>query len=330
MPRLASIIVALCLLTGCTPLNFSVDLTPGRQGYAQSVVLTDRDAGRWKVAVIDLAGLIADVRRTRILSAGSNMVDEVLAQFRVAEEDSDIKAVVLRINSPGGTVVASDVLYSEIRLFQERTGKPVIASLGEIATSGGYYVSLACAEIVAQASGITGSIGVILPTLNVSDGLARIGISARAVVSGPNKALADPLSPPSEGHFAILQGMVDQMYAGFVAKVRERRPGLRAEIAGQAVDGRVMTGAQAAEWGLVDSTGGVREAFARAKACAGIEAATLVKIHDAARRVESAYAAASTGPAQASGPDFSLSLDLPGLGEMQGGAYYLWSPVLGQ
>lgn len=328
MIKLALLLGAAGALLGCSPLNFSVDLAPGRHGYAQTPVLADRAAGRWKVAIIDLSGLIADVRRPGLLSSGSNMVDEVLAQFRLAEDDSDIKAVVLRVNSPGGTVVASDVLFSEIRLFQERTGKPVVASLGEIATSGGYYVALACAEIVAQESGITGSIGVILPTLNLSEGLARLGITSRAVVSGPNKALADPLSPPSEAHFAILQEMVDGMYAGFVARVHERRPALRHDISTLALDGRVMTGAQARDWGLVDSTGGVREAFARAKTLANLQTATLVKFHDAARPAQSAYASSASDPALATRPDFSLSLDLPGLGELQGGAYYLWSPAL--
>lgn len=311
------------LLAGCSPIRFRVTIGPDDERLEETVVLADPRPGRHKIAMIDLSGLIADRRPPGLLAPGENPVDAFLAALKKAEEDSRVRAVLVRINSPGGTVSASDILYEELRLFSDRTGKPVVAHLGEIAASGGYYIALGADTIVAHPSGVTGSIGVIIPTINLADGLGRIGITGRSVVSGPNKNIASPIEPAQEEHYRILQSMVDEMHGRFVEKVRNRRPGLDpADLAG-ATDGRVFTGSRAVELGLADRTGGLREAFEEAKSRAGIERASLVKYHAEGRTLRTPYA---TGPAPSAsdGAFFELRMGA-GTGELTPGrAYFVW------
>jgi protease-4 len=262
-------------------------------------------------------------------------VDELTARLRKAEEDSTVKAVVLRIDSPGGTVAASDMMYREVRGFAQRTGRPVVACLGEIAASGGYYLALSADRIVAEPTSITGSIGVIIPTVNVSEGLNRIGIRSRSITSRPNKDLANPLEPMREEHYAVLQALVDEYFDRFRGLVVERRGASRGEGAraldmdrlDMLTDGRVMTGTKAAEAGLADQTGGVREAFETAKRLAGVRAAKLVKYHrEDADPPRSAYAQSGAGPPRSEINFLQLRLDSGALGVQSAGAYYLWLP----
>jgi protease-4 len=262
---------------GCSP---RVQVMVGDGGDAmlrEQVVERERGDGGNKVVQIDVRGLIADSRSPGLLGPGSNPVDVFARRLDMAARDPRVRGVIVRINSPGGTVAGTEAMHAELVRFRARTGVPVVASMGEVAASGGYYLALGADEIVAQPTTITGSIGVIFPTINVSQGLGWIGVTGRAVTSGPNKDLANPLVPPREEHYAILQGMVDDFAGRFVALVRSRRPGLAAGDVAEATDGRVMTGSRAREIGLVDSTGTLRDAFARVKALAGIEAATWVK-----------------------------------------------------
>lgn len=313
------------ILPGCVRVTVPVELFAGDAPLRETAVLGDGSA---KIAQIDLSGLIADARTPRLLGQGPNPVDAFLARLRKAEEDPSVAGVVVRINSPGGTVTASDILHREIVEFRARCGKPVVASLGEVAASGGYYVALACDEIISEATTITASIGVIIPTVNISDGLSRIGVHSRAITSGPNKDLANPLAPMREAHAEILQGMVDSMYARFLAKVDHNRPGLSVAHRSEATDGRVMTGERAHEIGLVDRLGGLGDAFDRVRAIAGVERARLVKYHAEGVVVRTPYALTDAPGASGDGRDVSL-IDLGGAwldGLEAGRAYYVWVP----
>jgi protease-4 len=170
-----------------------------------------------------------------------------------------------------------------------------------VGASGGYYLALGADTILAEPTSITGSIGVIMPTVNVSEGLAMIGIRSRSITSGPNKDLANPMEPMRDAQYAVLQQMVDEMYARFRGLVVERRPGLSAGNLDMATDGRIVMGDRAKELGLVDELGGLREAFARAKAMARLERATLVKYADPATPPRSIYS--TTG-----GPEREINL----------------------
>lgn len=318
------------VLIGCAPVRFTVDLGPSKGALTPTVVMKDPGSTRHEIALIDVRGVIADRHSSALLGSGSNPVDEFLARLDKAAADDRVKAVIVRINSPGGTVTASDTMERELVRFRETTGKPVIASMGEVAASGGYYLALGADEIIAQPTTITGSIGVIMPLVNVSEGLARIGVYARPITSGPNKDMGDPLSPPDEAHDAILQHLVDQLYGRFRELVVERRPGLDAGDVARATDGRVFLGIEAEAIGLVDSVGTLRDAFARAKALAGIERAELIKYHAGGDPPRTPYAASPADAPRATTPQLNLiNVQIPDDLVVFSSAsrfYYLWTP----
>ncbi len=315
-------------------MRLSVGVGPDEPGVRQTVVHRDKATGAEspKVALISVSGLIADSRRPGVLGSQPSQVDRAAALLKEARNDPRVRAVVLRINSPGGTVTGSDILYNEIRRFREETGKPVVASMGEVAASGGYYIALAADEIVAEPSTITASIGVIIQTINVSDGLSRIGVRAHSITSGPNKAMASPLEPEAPEHVALLQHIVDEFYAQFTARVFERRPELAEANRAQATDGRIMTGEDAHAIGLVDSLGGVLDAFDSAKRLAKIENARLVAIHDEGPTPRTPFGidapAFPTSASTAEGAQINLQqLNTPAQGLLDApGFFYLWIP----
>jgi len=185
--------------------------------------------------------------------------------------------------------------------------------------------------VVAQESTVTGSIGVIFQTMNFSRGMGMIGIEGRALTSRKNKDIANPFTPPKEEHYAILQATVDEFYASFRGLVVERRAAMDSSRIEELTDGRVMTGKQALDGGLVDELGGVREAFTAAKRLAGIEKARLSKYHASGSKPMTAYASANgPGGAQALGGtsvDVDIvSLGATGAGVPRGQFLYLWSP----
>lgn len=338
---LAALLAAACTLltASCGPLSMTFVLGARDGKLREAEVLADegRGLGAAKVALIDVRGVIAETSPSRalgLLDAGPGPVDEFVARLQKAEEDGGVKAVVLRINSPGGSVAASELMYNELRRFRETTGKPVVASLGEVAASGGYYLALGADEIVAQPTSITASIGVIIPTVNVSEGLRRIGVVSRSVKSGENKDIANPLEPMRDTQYAVLQGMVDEFYASFRGLVVERRTGAPNALVtarlDELTDGRVVTGAEAVRAGLADHEGDLRAAFERAKSLAGIEKAKLVKYYgqyDMPPRT--AYATTAAPTPQATGEVNVLTLDLGGLtggaSLTPGTAYYIWT-----
>lgn len=324
--RCLALALALACTLGCVPKSVTIQLRPDRGQVEQSVVLRDKLGGP-KIAQIDLTGVIASASTSAFGSAA--LLDDMALMFERAETDPGIRAVILRINSPGGSVAASETLADMIEDFKQRTGKPVVASMAEVAASGGYYTAITADAIVAQPSTITGSVGVIVPTLNVADGLARIGIKSRSVISGPNKDIANPLQPINEAHYAILQGIVDEFYADFRARVIAARPNI--ENPDDVLDGSVYTGRQALELGLVDKLGGIREAFDEAKRLAGLDSATLVKLHRGGPTPMTPYASveAPSIPQQESdsiGSVLGWQSRIRQHGVSDPGFYYLWLP----
>jgi protease-4 len=324
-------LLAAVSLTACSP---KIQIGIGADDYIlkETLVFSDTAPANNKIVMIDVRGMITDSARSGLLGPGANPVDRFVAELNLAERDKSVKAVIVRISSPGGTVTGSDIMYTELRRFAEQSKKPIVASMGEVAASGGYYLAIGADHIVAQPTTITGSIGVIMPTINFSSGLNRIGIESRAIKSGPNKDMANPLEPMRDSQYAVLQAMVDDFYARFKGLVVERRRNLTADNVAMATDGRVFTGMQAEKLGLVDELGGVRESFAAAKRLAGIPGASLIKYGDPSRPARTAYADSSLPPASHAGTEVNvLKLDLnhPGAVTDTSGFYYLWQPMIG-
>jgi protease-4 len=217
--------------------------------------------GERHVARLSVSGIITDdADRTRAIVA--------------AADDANVRAVIVRIDSPGGTVVGGETLFRELRELGQK--KPVVAVLGELAASGGYMTALAADQIFAREGTVTGSIGVIMQTVDVTGLLERIGVKTEALKSGPYKAVPSPLEPLTDRGREVTRQLVEDMYGMFVDMVAERRK-LDRSRALELADGRVYTGRQAKALGLVDAIGGEDEARAWLSEAKGISKALPVR-----------------------------------------------------
>lgn len=193
---------------------------------------------------------------------------QVLGELKRFKEAPWIKAVVVRIDSPGGAVAPTQEIFAEIR--KTKASKPIIASMGGMATSGGYYIASACDKIVANPGTLTGSIGVIMQLGNVEDLMKKIGVKGYNVKSGDNKDIGSPFQPLSTEGRAILQSLVDNVHGQFVSAVAKGRD-MDEAVVRKLSDGRVYSGAQAKELGLVDLFGTLEDAIDLAAKQAGVE-----------------------------------------------------------
>jgi protease IV len=214
-----------------------------------------------KIGVIPLEGPILDS-------------DKIISQLIEFREDGGIKAIILRINSPGGAVGPSQEIYREV--LKTSGTKPIVASLGGVAASGGYYVAAGANKIVANPGTITGSIGVIMEFLQFKELLEKIGIKLEVIKSGEFKDIGSPHRELTPQDREILDSLIADVRAQFVEAVAEGRK-LPLDKVGQIADGRVFTGARAKELGLVDELGNLQDAVGVARQLAGIKGkATLI------------------------------------------------------
>jgi protease-4 len=224
------------------------------------------------VAVINVDGTIVDGRGgPQFLPFGASTVgsDTIAPALRQAAADDSVSAIVLRVNSPGGSVTASETLWREVKRARKR-GKPVVASMGAVAASGGYYIAAAADAIVASPATVTGSIGVITGKLVIRDLLQRLGVGLDTVRTNANAdawSIETPFTPEQRAH---REAEADLVYADFLERVADGR-NLTTEAVDRVARGRVWTGADARERGLVDELGGFRTALRRAKILAGLD-----------------------------------------------------------
>jgi protease-4 len=208
-----------------------------------------------KIALIELRGPIFDSSR-------------IVRQFKQFGEHSSVKAIVFRIDSPGGTVAASQEIYTAVRRVRD-SGKPVIVSFGSIAASGGYYVACGADTIMANPGTTTGSIGVIAEFINLTELLGKIGVKFQVIKSGPYKDTGSPHRDLTAADRRYLQSWVDDAFQQFVDVVVDERELSRDKVL-ELADGRVFTGRQAHEYGLIDLLGDYQEAIDLAAKCGGI------------------------------------------------------------
>lgn len=208
-----------------------------------------------KVVVVKLDGVIMDPF-------------EISMELKELEEDADVKAVVVRIDSPGGAVGPSQEIYNGIKRL--RKVKPVVASMGTVAASGGLYAAVAANKIVANPGTLTGSIGVIVEFINAEELLHKIGIKGSVVKSGKFKDTGSPLREMSEEERALLQSVIDDVNKQFIKAVADGR-GMKVEDVEKIADGRIFTGSQAKENGLVDSLGDLSDSIELGAKLAGIK-----------------------------------------------------------
>jgi protease-4 len=242
-------------------------------------------------------------------------------------QDSDVVGVVVRVNSPGGTVTGSDFIYHHLRELAEKRKLPIVVSMGSVCASGGYYVAMAVGSepnsIFAEPTTWTGSIGVIIPHFDVSGGLGKLGISEDSIASGPLKKMGSPTRPMSPEEKKILQTLVDDSFKDFKAIVTSGRPKFKDNPAAldAVATGQIFTAKQALAKGLVDEIGFIDAAIARATKLAGESESSVrcVKYEKRPTFFSSILGSETQVPARGMA-DLSAVLDLA-----TPRAYYLWS-----
>jgi protease-4 len=208
-----------------------------------------------KVGIVKVEGVIFDS-------------EDVLRQLDEFEHNHNVKAIVLRINSPGGAVAPSQEIYHELNRLRKM--KTIVTSMGTVAASGGYYIACATDEIFANAGTITGSIGVIMEFANFENLMGKIGISSEVIKSGKLKDVGHPMRKMTAEERAYLQALISDVYEQFVEDISDGRGMLKEKIYPIA-DGRVLTGRMALKEDLIDRIGTIRDAVKRAAELAGIE-----------------------------------------------------------
>ena len=312
-----------CLpLAGC--FNGFTIVPTHLEGPLEETVVQEAMKGwtRHKVALIDVSGLIMNAHKPGLLSDGENPVSVFREKLQTAADDPDVKAVVVRINSPGGGVTASDIMYRDLRDFRQRTNKPVVACMMDVAASGGYYLATACDSVYAHPGTVTGSIGVIMSLYNAEGLATKLGIESNPIKSGPNKDLMNPARKMTKSERQILQGIVDQFYGQFVAVVAEGRH-LPPERVREIADGRIYSATEAKQLGLIDQIGYLDDAIAEAKLRANVRHAKVIAYDRSAGSSGTIYAAAPRIPSE-----INVKLNVPGLSLPTAGAQfmYLWQP----
>ena len=256
------------------------------------VVLRDSSSSD-KIAVIPVDGVISG---SAIDGGNYSMVTLIKEQLKLARTDSSVKAVILKVDSPGGEVLAADDIAKALRDFHERSGKPVIVSMGSLAASGGYYVSAPCQWIVANELTITGSIGVIMEGLNYRGLLDKVGVRPEVFKSGKFKDMLSPVKSPEETtdeEKQMVQSLIDETFARFKKVVQDGRdaayksqphnegdPKISHGLSDRWMDyadGRILSGTVARDLGFVDELGDFDVAVDRAKKLSGIGSAVIVE-----------------------------------------------------
>ena len=324
MAAVAMLAVAALVGGGCGP-GGGILLTPVDVDQTLEEKTIGRDPGwgvREKIALIDLDGLLVNAERGPMLGRKENPVALFKEKLQRAEADDAVKAVVIRINSPGGSVTASDILHRELLTFRRRTGKPVVAAMMDTAASGGFYVAQAADHVLAHPTTVTGSIGVVFVTFSLEGLLMKIGVHTEAIKSGPHKDMASGLRALTAEQRRILQGLIDEYHGRFIDVVAAGRSGLERAAVEKLADGRIYSGVQAHARGLVDQIGYLPTAVGEAARRAGVDRFRVVAYHRPQGWKQNIYSAAPAG-----GQFNMIQLDVAGLlapGEPQ--FMYLWTP----
>jgi len=285
---------------GCAPPGgIRITPVPVDQSLEETEVYRDDGWVTDKIALIDLDGVLVNDTPSGLFESGEHPVSFLVEKLRAAEADATVKAVVLRINSPGGTVTASDLMHHELLAFRERTGKPVVAFLMDVAASGGYYVACSANVILACPTTVTGSIGVIMQTVEVTGTLEKLGVTTDAITTGPHKDSGSPLRKMRPEERTLFQNLINQMYERFIKIVREGRPLLSEAKIRTLADGRVYLAPLALEAGLIDGIAPFEDAIATARTLAKSHRVRVVRYHRPLGWQPTWYAGSPVPPAEA-------------------------------
>jgi protease-4 len=261
--------------SGC----ITIDIPGSKPGKLREAVVEGE--GRSKIALIEIEGVLREAAMPTRFGLGEHEspVARVRAQLDKAAGDDAVKAVVLRIHSPGGTATASDIIYGEIQRFKAKKPVPVVAQLMGMATSGAYYAAMAADSVYAQPTTVTGSIGVIFAGVNVSGFMEKLGLADQTITTGPYKDVGSPLRRMTPEERALVQSVINDLYQRFVVVVGTGRPRLAPGRIAELADGRIYSAPQALANGLIDGISDLPSTIDEVRHRAGLEEARVVTYH---------------------------------------------------
>jgi protease-4 len=303
----------------------SIRLFPSQADPLEEFTLEGR--AEQKVLLLPIRGVISDAPQEGLLRTRPSVVQEAVSHLRKAEKDPMVKAVVLQLDSPGGSVTGSDVLYNEIRLFKEKTGRKVVAAMMDVAASGAYYIALPADHISAHPTTVTGSVGVIFIRPKVAGLLEKVGVGVEVSKSGKNKDIGSPFRATTAEEERIFQAMTDQLGTRFTELVRRHRPIDAASLA-EVSSARVFLAEEALKLKLVDSIGYLPDAMKTARLLAGLPEDARLIVY---RRIEfpddNVYNPVTSY--EGGRPGALIEAGLSNLAPLpQAGFFYLWYPAV--
>lgn len=297
------------LLTACG--DFGLFSPP--QAFSEKTLT---GSGTDKIALIHVTGIISSIPKQGLLNSRPSMLQEIIAQLRLAEKDTSVKAIILAINSPGGSVTASDILYHEIDRIRSQGTKRIYTLMMDVTASGGYYIALATNMIMAHPTSITGSIGVIVNRLSIAETLRMIGVETFTVKSGAMKDMGSFLRKPTPEENDVVRTIVHTMNERFQNLVLSNRPQARPHTSYK--DGRILTAEQALHMGLIDSIGYFDTMVSQIKQDLRIEKAKIITY----RRTDLPNGTEYSSMSMQLGEENLL----PDMLSHEAGFHYLWSP----
>lgn len=275
-----------------------------------------------KVLVIDIRGILSDQPKKGLLTQAPSVLDSVIMQLRKAEEDEQIVAVLLKIDSPGGGVTVSQILHHELSQFKERSGKKLFVQMMSLTASGGVYIATAADHIQAHPSTITGSVGVISMSADISGTLEKVGAKVNVYKTGVNKDMGSPFRAASESDKQAFNDMISQMAEKFYTLV-QKRGNLTDESMDLIKTARVFTGTKAQQIGLVDSVGYLSDATEQACKLAEAKDCQVVTYRFSKNQNATAYSPAMQNPASSANLNL-IDLPMADAFKMPAGLYYLY------
>jgi protease-4 len=320
-PQLLVILAAALASSGCIIPIVDLSMFGGPPPLEERTL---QGRGKAKVAMIEIDGVIAfSETGFSLMGHGPSIVARMQEALDLAADDENVRALLLRIHSPGGSVAASETLHHLLTRWKAHTGKPIVAYIQGVGASGGYYVAMPADEVIAHPTAITGSIGVIMPGINLAGLLDRFDIEDQTLTSGAYKDSGSMLRPMRDDEQAQLQSVVDDLFARFVDVVETGRPELDRVTVEELADGRIYTANQALEAGLVDRIGHLDDAIARATERAGLESARVVTYSAKGESSANIYSRFWSSPPS---DDRKVDVDLIPIQQSQlpAGFYYLW------
>lgn len=258
-------------LAGCAVI--SIPFFPTTQTMEERVI---EGTGKNKILIIDVSGFISEKKRSATFHDGTSLIEDIREMLLLAGDDDRVKGLILRINSPGGTMTGSDIIHHELTRFKAKRNIPVIACLMAVGTSGAYYIANAAETIIAHPTTITGSISVIAMRFNVRGLLDIVGIKEETIKSGNLKDIWSPFRPSTEEERAIMQTLINRYHMRFIDIVQAGRKSLSRQDIEKAADGRIYTAYQALEMRLVDRIGYLDDAIDMIKHRLGLDEARII------------------------------------------------------